>query len=168
MGQQSLLQNRLAATASPPRDELRDVSVWLSHLSRITSVSLVCARLDEVWARVFVRVPMRLLTGCADALLLLLFIQVIKDPPPPPPPSRPPPPVSHNCFIFRFENPCGAKEENGSQRRFQSSEWRSTEISGKLCTFWESGLLSVSLRISQGRYRCIGHLTRANSARLKP
>lgn len=63
----------------------------------------------------FVRVPMRLLTGCADALLLLLFIQVIKDPPPPPPPSRPPPPVSHNCFIFRFENLCGAKEENESE-----------------------------------------------------
>lgn len=69
----------------------------------------------------------RLLTGRADALLLLLFIQVIKDPPPPPPPSRPPPPVSHKCFIFRFENPCGAKEEEVAELRVvQHGDFRET------------------------------------------
>lgn len=58
MGCQLQLQSSLARAASPPCDKLRDVSVWLSHLSRITSVSLVCACLDKAWASGFVHVYM--------------------------------------------------------------------------------------------------------------
>lgn len=69
MGCQLQLQSSLAAAASPPCDALRDVSVWLSHLSRIASVSLVHACLDKVWACVFVRVCI----VSPDGLVLTLF-----------------------------------------------------------------------------------------------